>query len=171
MNLVKGLIKKIQPEEEAKSSPVRKKKPAAGKHPSKKKSDKKPRKKTPAKPGKKTAKAAPKKTAKKKAAKTAAAGKRTKKTSARVPAAKKEKEIGRITHYFARISVGIIKLRATLKVGDRIRISGSTGEFTQKVSSMQIFHESVSSAGKGREAGLKVKRRVHENDRVYLIPD
>jgi len=43
-----------------------------------------------------------------------------------------EDEIGKITHYFSKIDVGIIKLsKGKLKVGDTIRIKGHTSDLTQ----------------------------------------
>lgn len=81
----------------------------------------------------------------------------------------KEKEIGIITHYFGKISVGIIKLKFTLRVGERIHIKGTHDDFTQTVKSIQINHKDVSMAGKGNEIGIKVPQPVHENDRVYRV--
>ncbi len=82
----------------------------------------------------------------------------------------KEKEIGVITHYFGKISVGIIKLKAGLKVGDKIHIKGAHDDFAQVVQSMQINHKDVPYAQKGAEVGIIVTQRVHENDKVYKIP-
>ncbi|MCF7877718.1 MAG: translation elongation factor-like protein [Candidatus Omnitrophica bacterium] len=79
----------------------------------------------------------------------------------------KAKEIGVITHYFGKISVGIIKLKAKLDLGDRIEIKGAHVDFSQPVKSMQINHKNVTSARKGAEVGVKVKKRVHLNDKVY----
>ena len=79
------------------------------------------------------------------------------------------KEVGRIAHYFTRISVAVIELTDKLSIGDRILISGSTTNFEQTVDSMEIEHENVTSAGLGQSIGLKVKERVREGDRVYKI--
>jgi len=80
-----------------------------------------------------------------------------------------EKEIGIVTHYFGKISVGIIKLKSTLRIGEKIHIKGAHDDFSQTVKSMQINHKDVSIAGKGSEIGIKVPAPVHENDRVYRI--
>jgi len=80
-----------------------------------------------------------------------------------------EKKIGVITHYFGNISVGIIKLDAPLKVGDTIHIRGSHDDITQSVDSIQIEHDSVESADKGAEVGIKVIEKVHPHDAVYLV--
>jgi putative protease len=81
----------------------------------------------------------------------------------------KEKVIGVITHYFGKISVGVIKLKAGLKVGDKIHIKGAHDDFTQVVESMQFNHKDISYAKKGMEVGIKVIQRVHENDKVYKV--
>ena len=47
-------------------------------------------------------------------------------------------EVGRVTHYFSKISVAVVELKAPLKVGDRILIRGATTNFEQTVDSMQI---------------------------------
>ncbi len=53
-----------------------------------------------------------------------------------------EKLIGRITHYFSRLSVCSIELTdSELKVGDTIHISGKHTDFIQTVGSMQIEHQ------------------------------
>lgn len=110
-----------------------------------------------------------KKTKKKTSKKKSVAKKKTKKKSIKKVKAKKvkDKEIGVITHYFGKISVGIIKLKAKLDIGDGIEIRGAHVDFSQPIKSMQINHQKVISAKKGAEVGVKVKKRVHPNDKVY----
>ncbi len=83
----------------------------------------------------------------------------------------KEKEIGVITHYFGKVSAGIIKLSENLKVGDKIHIKGAHDDFTQEVDSLQIEHDSVESAKAGDEIGIKVIRKVHPHDKVYRVEE
>jgi hypothetical protein len=85
------------------------------------------------------------------------------------PKALKEKEIGIITHYFDKISVGIIKLKGPVSVGEHLHIKGSKGDFTQVIGSMQYNHKDIILADKGLEIGIKVNQPVHENDLVYKI--
>ena len=54
-----------------------------------------------------------------------------------------EQEIGVVTHYFGKVSVGIVKLSAALKVGDTIHVKGAHDDFTQQIASMQIDHADV----------------------------
>ncbi len=80
-----------------------------------------------------------------------------------------EKEIGEVTHYYGHISVGIIKLTDSLKLGDTIHIKGHTSDFTQTVDSMQIEHVNVSEAKAEEMIGIKVAQRVHPHDKVYKV--
>jgi putative protease len=82
---------------------------------------------------------------------------------------KELEEIGKITHFFTKISVAIVELGGTLSVGDQILIKGPTTNVEQKVDSMQIEHENVQKATRGQSIGLKVNDRVRENDIVYRV--
>ena len=86
-------------------------------------------------------------------------------------AAKSEETlIGRITHYYSHLSVGIIELGGgELKVGDTVHIKGAHTDFTQTVDSIQVDHQSVPSAEKGKSAGIKVKEKVREHDQVFKV--
>lgn len=80
-----------------------------------------------------------------------------------------EKEIGKITHYYGNISVGIIELSDTLKLGDTIHVKGQSSDFTQSVDSMQIEHANVSEAKAGDAIGIKIIQKVHPHDKVYKV--
>ena len=51
-----------------------------------------------------------------------------------------EKEVGKVTHFYDKISVGVIDLSGPLKVGDNIHIQGAHDDFEQEVESMQLDH-------------------------------
>jgi putative protease len=76
-------------------------------------------------------------------------------------------EVGRVTHFFTRISVAVVELNATLAVGDTILIKGPATDFEQVVGSMQIEHENIERAEAGQSIGLKVEQKVREEDIVY----
>ena len=80
-----------------------------------------------------------------------------------------EKEVGKVSHFFGKISVGIIKLTDSLKVGDTVHIKGAHSDFTQKVESMQVEHKVLESGDAGDEVGIKVAEKVHEHDTVYKV--
>lgn len=77
--------------------------------------------------------------------------------------------VGAVTHYFGRISVGIIDLTDTLRVGDTIRIKGATSDFTQTVESMQLEHEQVDEGTAGQSMGVKLDEQVREGDQVFVV--
>jgi putative protease len=76
-------------------------------------------------------------------------------------------QIGRITHFFPKINVAVIELKAPLSVGDTIVIKGPNTDFEQVVDSMQIEHKNIQRAEEGQSIGLKVAERVRETDTVY----
>jgi putative protease len=80
-----------------------------------------------------------------------------------------EKEIGKITHYYGQLSVGIIALSDTLKLGETIHIKGHACDFTQSIDSIQIEHNAVSEAKSGDVIGIKVAQKVHPHDKVYKV--
>jgi len=67
-----------------------------------------------------------------------------------------EEEIGKITHYYSKLEVGLIELTASLKVGDAIHIKGAHDDFTQTVESMQIEQDKLEEAKAGDVVGVKV---------------
>jgi len=79
------------------------------------------------------------------------------------------KLIGKITHYFGKISVAVIKLTDVLKVGDEIRIAGGDVDFTQKVDSMEVEREKIEQAKSGDSVGLKVEQKVRDGYKVYKL--
>jgi hypothetical protein len=76
-------------------------------------------------------------------------------------------KIGRVAHFFSKISVAVIELAAPLNTGDTIVFKGPNTDFEQVVDSMQIEHENVQRAEAGQSIGLKVMQRVRETDAVY----
>ncbi len=77
--------------------------------------------------------------------------------------------VGEVTHYFANISVAVVKLSDSVKEGDMLLFEGATTSFEQKAESMQIEHKEIKEAGKGDAIGMKVKERVREGDMVFRI--
>jgi putative protease len=94
--------------------------------------------------------------------------KAAKKPAVKKPKVKKEKLLGKIAHYFDKISVAAINVKAPIKVGDVLHIKGHTTDFDQPVDSMQIEHVAVEKAKKGDDIGIKVSQYVREGDGVFL---
>jgi translation elongation factor EF-1alpha len=77
--------------------------------------------------------------------------------------------IGKVTHYYNKISVAVLELSETLTVGDQIAFVGHTTEFSQPVESLEIEHHKIQSAGPGQEVALKVWEAVRKGDLVYKV--
>lgn len=78
-----------------------------------------------------------------------------------------EKEIGKITHYYDKLSVAIIELKSELKAGDEISIKGANDDLRQVVDSIEIDRQGVDAAKKGDIVGIKVAQKVHEGSKVF----
>ena len=76
-------------------------------------------------------------------------------------------QIGHIAHFFSKISVAIVELRAPLAVGDCILVRGPSTDFEQVVESMQIEHTNIQRAESGQSIGLKTVQLAKERDVVY----
>jgi putative protease len=77
--------------------------------------------------------------------------------------------IGKVNHYYNRISVAVVDLSAELKIGDTILFLGHTTDFTQEVASLEIEHQKVLSAGQGGEVAVKIDGEVRQGDLVYRL--
>ena len=82
-----------------------------------------------------------------------------------------EVEIGKVSDFFARPVVAGIELTATLKVGDKIHITGHTTDMELTIESMQINNVNVEEAKAGDAVGIKVSDRVRRGDAVYRVTD
>lgn len=78
-----------------------------------------------------------------------------------------EKPIGKITHYYNNIGVGVVELTDILNQDDKIHIKGKTTDFEQIAQSMQINGKDIEQAKKGEIIGLKLNERAREGDVVY----
>jgi len=73
-----------------------------------------------------------------------------------------EKEIGRVTHYYDKIGVMVLKLTDKVSVGDKIKVKRGDEEFEETIESMQVEHENVDKAKKGDEIAIKISRPTKE---------
>jgi hypothetical protein len=108
-----------------------------------------------------------KKAAKKKTKARAKPKTKPKKKSATRSAPKKVKPLGKVTHYYAHIKVAIVKFNTNVKVNTELYFKGATTDFKEVAKSMQFDHKPVAVAKKGKQIGIKLKKRVREGDLVY----
>ena len=80
-----------------------------------------------------------------------------------------KQEIGKVEHFYPKISVAVVELTGDLKKGDKISIEGHENVVEMTVESMQIEHEPVEEAKKGDAVGMKVTGPVKEKDVVYKV--
>ena len=83
-----------------------------------------------------------------------------------------EVKLGRVKHYFGKVSVAIIICEDDgLFLGETLHIKGNTTDVTLKVESMQSEHREVSSVEKGRDVAVKVPDKVRMEDIVYKVKE
>jgi len=80
-----------------------------------------------------------------------------------------EKLIGKVIHYYPKVKAAIVELKASLKIGDKIKLKKGEREFEQEVTSIQIEHKPIKRAKKGDKIGLLVIEPVKEGFEVYKI--
>ncbi len=80
-----------------------------------------------------------------------------------------EKLIGKVTHYFDRAMVMVVKLEDKIGVGDKIKIKKGEEEFEETVESMQVEHESIQKAKAGDEIAIKISQPTKEGAEVYKV--
>jgi hypothetical protein len=81
-----------------------------------------------------------------------------------------EEKVGVVTHYFTHLHVGAVELTdGDLAVGDTIHVKGHTSDFTQRVDSVQVEHESVEAGRKGQSVGLALSEHAREHDQVFKV--
>lgn len=79
-----------------------------------------------------------------------------------------KEQLGKITHFYSKLGVGIIKLDKELKAGDEIQIKGNTSDFKQKVEELQLNHKNIDKGEKGQEVGVKLSQKVRDGDVVFI---
>lgn len=103
------------------------------------------------------------------------ATKRVKKTTKKLvkkATTKKElklKPIGKVTHFFGKIKVAIVRFNKKIPVGKKLHFKGATTDFKDVIRSIQYDHKPIRLAPKGKQVGIKVKRQVREGDKVLEV--
>ncbi len=77
--------------------------------------------------------------------------------------------IGRVTHFYNEISVAIVRFKEPVPLGTILHFKGATTDFQHPVTSMQFDHQPITKAPKGKQIGIKVRKRVREGDAVHRI--
>lgn len=81
-----------------------------------------------------------------------------------------EKKIGEVVKFFAKPSVAAVRItEGELHVGDSVKFSGHTKEFTDVIQSMEVDNKPVQKATVGQSIGMKVSDRVRPGDEVFKV--
>ncbi len=82
-----------------------------------------------------------------------------------------EEQVAVVVKYFAKPSVAALRIQGAVKKGDTLHFHGTTTDFKQKITSMEIDNKPVEEVNAGDMVGIKTDERVRENDRVYKITE
>jgi translation elongation factor EF-1alpha len=81
----------------------------------------------------------------------------------------KEKQIGKVSHWYDKINVAVVKLTGALKKGDSVKFKHGEEEFEENIESLQIDHAEVKAGKKGDELAVKLSHKAKEGSMVYKV--
>lgn len=79
--------------------------------------------------------------------------------------------VGKITHFFPKVGVAVVKLEGVLKTGDKISIEKGDHIVEQTVDSMQVNHQNIPVAKPGDDVGMKTNEEVKPGAIVYKVTE
>ncbi len=77
--------------------------------------------------------------------------------------------VGKVRHFYSKVSVATIALVEELTTGDMVSIEKDGSVVEQKVISIQVEHANVNKASSGDSVGIKTDQQVKEGSDVYKI--
>lgn len=80
-----------------------------------------------------------------------------------------DKETGVVTHWYDKIGVAVVKLKDTLKMGDKIKVKHGEVEFDDTILSMQVDHKDVPFGKKSDEVAMKLSGKAKEGSKIFKI--
>lgn len=83
--------------------------------------------------------------------------------------ATQEKPVGRVIHWYDKVSVAVVKLASALKIGDRVKVRRGEEEFEDSVTSMQLDHKPIDAGKKGQEVAVKLSQQAKEGASVFKM--
>ena len=75
-----------------------------------------------------------------------------------------EQRIGKVVHFFNKISVAVVAVESDLKVGDKVHVLGNQTDFLQEIGSMHVENQPVSAGKSGQEVAVKVDQPARKGD-------
>ena len=80
-----------------------------------------------------------------------------------------EKQIGKVTHWYDKAMVAVIRLSDSLSTGDSVKVVKGQDEFTEVIGSMEIDKKPVSSVKAGDEVAVKFSQKTREGAVIYKV--
>ena len=81
-----------------------------------------------------------------------------------------EQKIGEVVKFFSKPCVAAVKITSGgIRVGDILKFTGHTTEFTMPIDSMEVNNQKVPEAVVGDFIGIKVAERVRPGDEVFKV--
>jgi translation elongation factor EF-1alpha len=77
--------------------------------------------------------------------------------------------VGKVIHFYDKISVAIIKLDNALKTGSKVKFNHGENSFEQIVDSIQLEHEQIQEGKKGQKIAVKVEKEAKPGTLVYFV--
>ena len=74
---------------------------------------------------------------------------------------------GKVTHYFGKVNVAVVKMDGDLKIGDTLYFLGRDIDFNQTIESMEIDHNQVEHVKAFQEVAIKVDHKAPKYTMVY----
>ncbi len=78
-----------------------------------------------------------------------------------------EERIGKVIHYYDKITVAVVRLEGVLRLGDTVHVKGKASDFEERVDSMQVNYKSVAEGKAGEEVAIKMNGKAKQGDQVY----
>jgi hypothetical protein len=79
--------------------------------------------------------------------------------------------VGEVVHVFDKIMVAVLRLTKEIRQGDRLAFLGNHTDFEEQITSMQVEHKAVETAGAGSEVAVKLSQPARRGDAVYLLKE
>lgn len=77
--------------------------------------------------------------------------------------------VGKVVHFFPKISVAVVEVLETIRIGDRIVLECGNDLHEQWVESMQIERKDITEAVKGQSIGLKVDCKPSIGSKIFKV--
>jgi hypothetical protein len=77
--------------------------------------------------------------------------------------------IGKVTHYYGKIGVAVVRLTGALRLGDLVKFRSGKREVEEAVVEIQVDRKDVPAAGAGTEVCVKVHDPVEPGEDITKL--